>query len=327
MPPVVDVESLSDVTLVGDLHADFGAILHVFESAPTEPIILLGDVLDRGLCSLQSLLLIVSLQLEFPNVILLHGNHEEKRTYERYTVPKEIHYWYPEAANMIAQALSEALPQLPHMAVIQKRYIAVHGGLTETHSLEQLRQTSKSDPIWFFHHWNDPHDKWESEPNYGRSKSGRVKYYGVKASLQFHLGAQTQATIRAHQVVSGGFESCQGGLTYTLFSAPNYCGKANVASYIKLTQNEIQPIHFQSANWTNAFKSFNATDESNYYEDEESVDEEDESLPVFDARLLSNDVQVERWSSADSSMLGVVKTHSYRSNVYLGSYQRHDTLC
>jgi len=72
---------LSPVTIVGDLHGQFFDLLNLFENVggwpPDTSYIFLGDFVDRGHNSVETLSLLLCLKLKFPaHITLLRGNHE-----------------------------------------------------------------------------------------------------------------------------------------------------------------------------------------------------------------------------------------------------------
>ncbi len=81
---------LSPVTIVGDLHGQFYDLLHLLSpevggEPPRSSFVFLGDFVDRGHNSVETLSLLLCLKLKFPgHVTLLRGNHEVivKRTYD-----------------------------------------------------------------------------------------------------------------------------------------------------------------------------------------------------------------------------------------------------
>lgn len=72
---------LSPVTIVGDLHGQFFDLLNLFDRVagwpPETSYIFLGDFVDRGHNSIETLSLLLCLKLKFPaHITLLRGNHE-----------------------------------------------------------------------------------------------------------------------------------------------------------------------------------------------------------------------------------------------------------
>ena len=70
----------SPATLVGDVHGQFFDVLNILEIAkplPEANFVFIGDFVDRGFHSLETITLLFSLKLKYPmNVTLLRGNHE-----------------------------------------------------------------------------------------------------------------------------------------------------------------------------------------------------------------------------------------------------------
>lgn len=73
---------LSPVTIVGDLHGQFYDLLQLLSpevggEPPDSSYVFLGDFVDRGHNSVETLSLLLCLKLKFPgHVTLLRGNHE-----------------------------------------------------------------------------------------------------------------------------------------------------------------------------------------------------------------------------------------------------------
>ena len=72
---------LSPVTVVGDLHGQFFDLLHLLDQIggwpPQTAYVFLGDFVDRGHNSVETLSLLLALKLKYPgHVTLLRGNHE-----------------------------------------------------------------------------------------------------------------------------------------------------------------------------------------------------------------------------------------------------------
>jgi len=74
------VELSPPVKIVGDVHGQYTDLIRMFEMCgfpPTSNYLFLGDYVDRGKQSLETILLLMCYKLKFPeNFFLLRGNHE-----------------------------------------------------------------------------------------------------------------------------------------------------------------------------------------------------------------------------------------------------------
>jgi len=71
---------ISPVTVVGDLHGQYFDLLNMFKIGgwpPDTSYVFLGDFVDRGHNSVETLSLLLCLKMKYPgNITLLRGNHE-----------------------------------------------------------------------------------------------------------------------------------------------------------------------------------------------------------------------------------------------------------
>ena len=76
------------VTVVGDMHGQFHDMLELFNIGgriPDTNYLFLGDYVDRGLYSIETVMLLIVLKLRYPNRIhLLRGNHESRQITQSY---------------------------------------------------------------------------------------------------------------------------------------------------------------------------------------------------------------------------------------------------
>lgn len=78
--------ALAPVKIFGDLHGQFGDLMRLFEEYGTPSTagdityidyLFLGDYVDRGSHSLETICLLLALKIEHPNAVhLIRGNHE-----------------------------------------------------------------------------------------------------------------------------------------------------------------------------------------------------------------------------------------------------------
>jgi len=77
-PPLVELEA--PVKIVGDIHGQYSDLIRMFEMCgfpPSSNFLFLGDYVDRGKHSLETILLLMCYKIKYPeNFFLLRGNHE-----------------------------------------------------------------------------------------------------------------------------------------------------------------------------------------------------------------------------------------------------------
>jgi serine/threonine-protein phosphatase PP1 catalytic subunit len=77
-PPLLELDA--PVKIVGDIHGQYSDLIRMFEMCgfpPTSNFLFLGDYVDRGKHSLETILLLMCYKIKYPeNFFLLRGNHE-----------------------------------------------------------------------------------------------------------------------------------------------------------------------------------------------------------------------------------------------------------
>eukprot|EP01061_Rhynchopus_euleeides_P031010 TRINITY_DN51391_c0_g1_i1.p1 TRINITY_DN51391_c0_g1~~TRINITY_DN51391_c0_g1_i1.p1 ORF type:complete len:481 (+),score=152.88 TRINITY_DN51391_c0_g1_i1:68-1510(+) len=141
-PALIDVAS--DCWVIGDVHGNFGDLLHfVQELVPFDitlcpyQLVCLGDYVDRGPHSLQCVLLLFCLKVMSPGTVnLLRGNHEDPSVcgdvdnYGDGSFRRQCQMAYGMCeGEALYQKVCQAFAHLPLAALIDKKIFCAHGGI------------------------------------------------------------------------------------------------------------------------------------------------------------------------------------------------------
>jgi serine/threonine-protein phosphatase PP1 catalytic subunit len=219
------LELSAPVKIVGDIHGQYTDLIRMFEMCgfpPNSNYLFLGDYVDRGKQSLETILLLLCYKLKFPeNFFLLRGNHEcanVTRVYGFYDECKRrcnIKVW---------KAFVDTFNTLPIAAIVAQKIFCVHGGLSPSLShMDDIRQIARPTDVPDYGLlndllWSDPADMendWES------NERGVSYCFGKKVIMEFLQRHDFDLVCRAHMVVEDGYEFFTDRVLVTVFSAPN----------------------------------------------------------------------------------------------------------
>ena len=217
------------VTICGDIHGQFHDLMELFRiggSAPDTNFLFLGDYVDRGYYSVETVTLLVCLKVRFRDrLYILRGNHESRQITQVYGFYDECMRKYG-SAN-VWKMFTDLFDFLPLTAVVENSIFCLHGGLSP--SIETLENVRHLDRVQEVPHegpmcdllWSDPDDR----AGWGISPRGAGYTFGQDVSAQFNHLNGLQLIARAHQLVMEGFSWAHEKQVVTLFSAPNYCSR------------------------------------------------------------------------------------------------------
>ncbi|RCH81898.1 protein phosphatase Z [Rhizopus stolonifer] len=217
------------VKVAGDIHGQFVDLIRLFKLCgfpPKTNYLFLGDYVDRGMYSLETILLLLCFKIKYPeNFFLLRGNHESADV-------TRIYGFYDECkrrANMrVWKMFCDVFNTMPIAALVGGKIFCVHGGLSPfMQSMKQISELPRptevpeqgllndllwSDPSHLSSDWSD-------------NDRGVSVCFGKKNVDEFLRRFDLDLVCRAHMVVEDGYEFFNDRKLVTVFSAPNYCGE------------------------------------------------------------------------------------------------------
>ncbi|KAG2316133.1 hypothetical protein Bca52824_019255 [Brassica carinata] len=213
-PNLLDLHA--PIRICGDIHGQYQDLLRLFEYGgypPSAHYLFLGDYVDRGKQSLETICLLLAYKIRYPSkIFVLRGNHEDAKI-------NRIYGFYDECKRRFNVRLwkifTDCFNCLPVAALIDDKILCMHGGLSpELENLEQIRRlrgllrfrTMKREG------WSD-------------SDRGISCTFGADVVAEFLDKNDLDLICRGHQVVEDGYEFFAKRRLVTIFSAPNYGGE------------------------------------------------------------------------------------------------------
>ncbi|CAB3385573.1 Hypothetical predicted protein [Cloeon dipterum] len=213
----------------GDIHGQYYDLLKLFEYGgfpPDANYLFLGDYVDRGKQSLETICLLLAYKIKYPETFfLLRGNHECASI-------NRIYGFYDECKRRFSVKLwktfTDCFNCLPFAAIIEDKIFCCHGGLSpDLTNMNQIKQAMRPSDIpdsglLCDLLWSDP----DSDVRGWQENERGVSFtFGPDVVKNFLEKFNLDLICRAHQVVEDGYEFFSKRQLVTLFSAPNYCGE------------------------------------------------------------------------------------------------------
>jgi len=274
----------------GDIHGQYSDLMRFFDlwGAPCNPeegkinveddynYVFLGDYVDRGNHSLETMCLLLALKVKFPEkIVLLRGNHEDRWINQSFGFYDECENRLqdnPDLPESVFNRINNLFEYFPLGCVIQNLILCLHGGIgSSLKKLEQIESIQR--PLEVIHEvqtpleklvvdilWSDPTDSDNDlgiQANSVRDPhgTGNIVKFGPDVVKDFLQKNGLDKIVRAHECVMDGFERFAGGDLITVFSATDYCVKhKNAGAILIITRSfGINPKliypNLQQANW------------------------------------------------------------------------------
>ncbi|KAM0822040.1 hypothetical protein ACQ4PT_071778 [Festuca glaucescens] len=230
-PNLLELEA--PINVCGDIHGQFSDLLRLFDYGglpPSANYLFLGDYVDRGKQSIETICLLLAYKIKFPdNFFLLRGNHECASI-------NRIYGFYDECKRRFSVRLwklfTDCFNCLPIAALVDDKILCMHGGLSpDLDSLDRIREIQRpvdvpDQGLLCDLLWSDPD---RDSSGWGENDRGVSFTFGADKVAEFLNKHDLDLICRAHQVVEDGYEFFADRQLVTIFSAPNYCGEFNNA--------------------------------------------------------------------------------------------------
>jgi hypothetical protein len=203
---VVDLKGDNrEFRVVSDLHGSLSSLLSIFDKVgiPSEenPYIISGDILDKGLHSVELLILLCLMRVENPHAVyIMKGNHEMDHN-QNIHVGGVLRQWIMKVSDEVAKTMYGLIriicKRLPVVILVHDAMI-VHGCCP----LEKDNLDNISESLETFMVWSDIHSGTGTKVNSNRCKpDSQVKYVTVGTDLVWPAMKKfnVRYLIRGHQ--------------------------------------------------------------------------------------------------------------------------------
>ena len=198
------------VIVCGDIHGQFYDLLNIFKEGgdiPDKKYLFLGDYVDRGYNSVETLELLLCFKLKYQDrIYLLRGNHESRQICFTYGFYEEINKKYGNANPW--RYFNDLFDYFPLSAIIEGKIFCVHGGLSpKICYIDQIRLLNRQQEIphegaFCDLMWSDPDDI----ETWAFSSRGAGYVFGSKVVDDFNQLNDIRLICRAHQLVNEGYK-------------------------------------------------------------------------------------------------------------------------
>ena len=243
MEEPVLLEVSAPVNICGDTHGQYNDLLRLFEFGGRPPqtnYLFLGDYVDRGKNSVETMGLLLAYKIKYPNnIFLLRGNHESE-------IINHVYGFYDECKRRynakVYKLFSDCFNWLPISAIVDDKILCMHGGISpDLTSLDRIRKIVRPTEVpdkglLCDLLWSDP-DK--NVDGWGGNERGVSVTFNENIVNKVVEDLDIDLVCRAHQVVENGYEFFADKKLVTVFSAPNYCNQFDNAGGMMIVDENL----------------------------------------------------------------------------------------
>lgn len=174
------------VTVCGDVHGQFHDLMELFRiggRSPDTNYLFMGDYVDRGYYSVETVTLLVALKVRYrERITILRGNHESRQITQVYGFYDECLRKYGNAN--VWKFFTDLFDYLPLTALVDGQIFCLHGGLSPSidtldhiRALDRIQEVPHEGPMCDLL-WSDPDDRggWGISPRGAGYTFGQVSF-------------------------------------------------------------------------------------------------------------------------------------------------------
>ncbi|CAH8841767.1 unnamed protein product [Trichobilharzia szidati] len=238
-PVCLQLDLTEPITIIGDIYGQYGHLLRIlnyYGHPPEKKYLFLGNYINHGPQSIETILLLIIYKVCYPkSIYLLRGKHECVRLTKAHGFYKEcgkrfsLNFWH---------ILMEIFQYMPVMAILENEIFCVHSGIspmieqfdikTQTQFIAFIEQNIilpadiENNRLLMHFIWSDPDDEthgWDQNP------CGQGYLYGSNAVEEFCKRIGVKQIVRSSELMLKGYEFFVNPRLLTIFSAPDFTRK------------------------------------------------------------------------------------------------------
>ncbi|OHT15507.1 Serine/threonine-protein phosphatase PP1-beta [Tritrichomonas foetus] len=229
------------IIVVGDIHGHIFDLFRIINKYGKDAnYLFLGDIVDRGEFSFETLTLVFLLKAMNPqNVHVIRGNHEFAYLCTQMGFMTEVNQMYP--GSKVFSDYMNVLSMIPLCAIINEKIICLHGGIGPSfETVEQIESVQR--PLELYDNqiinellWSDPSPETKT---FVSSPRGSGFLFGKEVLTKSLQRVNMDILVRGHNCVQEGVLVQFDGICITVFSASRYCDKQDNRAGVLIVKEE-----------------------------------------------------------------------------------------